>query len=198
MPRWSSSAAAAAMPVRRQSSETAAQLLSAAKRLENLDDDLARETYLEALAAAMYAGRLGEPGALADVAEAGARRRQPACELPRPVDFLLERHGKRIIDGVGAGSGPLRAALDHVEHAQRRVQVRRWMVLALPDRCRNRPRTNCGTTRSCSKSPLPSCGSARRRRTGRTCHQRSSTGPGCSVVAANSPRRQRLSKRRTR
>ena len=43
--------------------EAASQLLHAATQLETLDDDLARETYLEALVAAMYAGRLGEPGA---------------------------------------------------------------------------------------------------------------------------------------
>lgn len=52
-------------------SEAASQLLEAANRLETLDDDLARETYLEALAATMYAGRLGEPGALGE----GGRRR---------------------------------------------------------------------------------------------------------------------------
>src|SRR5262249_33105160 len=34
-------------------------LLAAARRLEPLDPELARETYLEAIAAAMYAGRLG-------------------------------------------------------------------------------------------------------------------------------------------
>jgi len=41
-----------------RTTDAAAQLLSAAKGLDGLDDDLARETYLEALAAAMYAGRL--------------------------------------------------------------------------------------------------------------------------------------------
>ena len=55
-------------------SETAPALLDAAKRLENLDDYAARETYLEAFAAIMYAGRLGEPGALADAAEAARVR----------------------------------------------------------------------------------------------------------------------------
>jgi AAA ATPase domain len=48
-----------------QLSATARQLLNAAKQLENLDDFAARETYAEAIAAIMYAGRLGEPGALA-------------------------------------------------------------------------------------------------------------------------------------
>jgi hypothetical protein len=50
--------------------EPASKLLDVARRFEPLDGDLARETYLEALAAAMYAGRLGAPGALEDVANA--------------------------------------------------------------------------------------------------------------------------------
>ena len=56
-----------------KTTEAAARLLSAAKGLEPLDDDLARETYLEALSAAMYAGRLGEPGRLAEIADAARR-----------------------------------------------------------------------------------------------------------------------------
>jgi DNA-binding CsgD family transcriptional regulator len=95
-----------------KTSEAAAQLLSAAKGLEALDDDLARETYLEALAAAMYAGRLGEPRRLAEIANAarGAVDRVP--ELQRPIDFLLSGMASRIIDGPGAGSDHMRSALD--------------------------------------------------------------------------------------
>jgi DNA-binding CsgD family transcriptional regulator len=95
-----------------KTSEAAAQLLSAAKGLDVLDDDLARETYLEALAAAMYAGRLGERRRLAEIANAarGAVDRVP--ELQRPVDFLLSGMASRIIDGPGAGSEHLRAALE--------------------------------------------------------------------------------------
>ena len=72
-----------------KTTDAAAQLLSAAKGLETLDDDLARETYLEALAAAMYAGRLGEPGALAEIAEAARAAVGRVPELHRPIDFLL-------------------------------------------------------------------------------------------------------------
>ncbi|MDT5263740.1 MAG: hypothetical protein QOI90_366 [Mycobacterium sp.] len=103
-----------------KTSEAAAQLLSAAKGLEALDDDLARETYLEALAAAMYAGRLGERRRLAEIANAarGAVDRVP--ELQRPIDFLLSGMASRIIDGPGAGSEHLRAALElWNSHAQR-------------------------------------------------------------------------------
>ena len=95
-----------------KTTDAAAQLLSAAKGLENLDDDLARETYLEALSAAMYAGRLGEPGRLAEIADAarGAVDRVP--ELQRPIDFLLSGMASRIIDGPGAGSDHMRSALE--------------------------------------------------------------------------------------
>jgi len=92
--------------------EAAAQLLSAAWELETLDDDLARETYLEALAAAMYAGRLGEPGLLAEVAAAGRAAVDRVAELARPIDFLLSGMTRRIIDGPGAGSEHLRSALE--------------------------------------------------------------------------------------
>ena len=68
----------AGAPGAAKTAEAAAQLLSAAKGLDDLDDDLARETHLEALAAAMYAGRLAPPTLLADVATAGRASVEPA------------------------------------------------------------------------------------------------------------------------
>ena len=72
----------------------ASQLLDAAKQLETLDDDLARETYLEALAATMYAGRLGEPDALANAAEAARTAVGPASKLQSADGLAVERHGR--------------------------------------------------------------------------------------------------------
>lgn len=95
-----------------QPGEAAAQLLSAARQLDGLDDDLARETYLEALAAAMYAGRLGAPGRLTEVATAGRKAMQRVPDPVRPVDFLLSGMTSRILDGPGAGSERLRSALN--------------------------------------------------------------------------------------
>jgi DNA-binding CsgD family transcriptional regulator len=92
--------------------DTAPALLDAAKQLETRDDYAARETYLEALAALMYAGRVGEPGALTDAAEAARIAVGHETELPRPVDFLLKGVAERITEGVSAGFGPLRVALD--------------------------------------------------------------------------------------
>jgi DNA-binding CsgD family transcriptional regulator/tetratricopeptide (TPR) repeat protein len=92
--------------------EAAAQLHSAAMGLDGLDDDMARETHLEALAAAMYAGRLGAPNLLADVATAGRAAVGRLTEPRRPVDFLLSGVTSRILDGPGAGFTHMRAALE--------------------------------------------------------------------------------------
>src|SRR6185312_12059728 len=80
-------------------SDTAPPLLDAAKRLEGLDDYASRESYLEALAAVMYAGRLGEPGALEDAAATAHAAVGAEDELPRPVDYLLKGIAERISGG---------------------------------------------------------------------------------------------------
>ena len=92
--------------------EAASAVTSAATGLEKLDGDLARETHFEALTAAMYAGRLGEPGALVTVAKAGRAAVNRLTELRRPIDYLLSGMTSRIIDGPGAGSAHMRAALE--------------------------------------------------------------------------------------
>jgi DNA-binding CsgD family transcriptional regulator len=112
--------------------EQASQLIDAAKRLETLDDDLAREAFLEALAAAMYAGRLGEPGALTNVAEAARTAVGRVPNLHRPIDLLLSGMANRITGGVGAGADPLRTALGLMcTHTQNEGQALRWMSLGL-------------------------------------------------------------------
>jgi hypothetical protein len=90
----------------------ASQLLNAAKHLETLDDDLARETYLEALAAAMYSGRLGEPDALANAAEAARAAIGPLSQLHQPMDLLLSGMANRIAGGVSGGRDVLRSTLE--------------------------------------------------------------------------------------
>ena len=71
-------------------SDAARLLLSAARRFEPLDADLARETHLEALVAAMWAGHLN--GSLREAAEA-ARAAPPGPDPPRAVDVLLDALG---------------------------------------------------------------------------------------------------------
>jgi DNA-binding CsgD family transcriptional regulator len=69
-------------------------LLKAAARLEPIDSDLARATYLDALAAAIFAGRLASPGGdVLAVARAAATAPPPRWPIHAP-DLLL--------DGLGA------------------------------------------------------------------------------------------------
>jgi DNA-binding CsgD family transcriptional regulator/tetratricopeptide (TPR) repeat protein len=95
-----------------QIADAAAELLSAARGLEGLDDDLARETHLEALTAAMYAGRLGDPTRLQEAAAAGRAALARVDQLQRPVDFLLSGMTCRLLDGPGFGYDHLRTALN--------------------------------------------------------------------------------------
>ena len=86
-------------------------LLGAARRLEPLDAGLARETYLEAIAAAMYAGSLGSGAGVRETAEA-ARAAPPAPHPPRAIDLLLDGLAARFADGNAAGVPLLQRALD--------------------------------------------------------------------------------------
>ena len=84
-------------------------LFKAAKRLESLDLDLARETYLSAWMAALFAGRLAGAGDLDEVSRAA--RALPASGHPlRPVDLVLDGLALLVIDGPAAAAGTLRQA----------------------------------------------------------------------------------------
>jgi tetratricopeptide (TPR) repeat protein len=84
-------------------------LLKAAKRLEPLDPGLARETYLDAWHAAMFAGHLAGAGDLMEVSRA-ARALPPPPHPPRPVDLLLDGLALLITDGPAAAAATLRQA----------------------------------------------------------------------------------------
>jgi DNA-binding CsgD family transcriptional regulator len=84
-------------------------LLKAAKRLEPLDVKLARDTYLEAIFAALFAGRLGEGGVL-EVAQA-ARSAPPAPQPPRAADLLLDGYALTITAGYAVGAPILQRAV---------------------------------------------------------------------------------------
>jgi DNA-binding CsgD family transcriptional regulator len=85
-------------------------LLSAAKRLEPLDIGLARVTYLEALSAAISAGRLGAPDGVRRTADA-ARRAPPSLEPARAPDLLLDGLAVLHTEGYAAGTPMLKRAL---------------------------------------------------------------------------------------
>ena len=104
-------------------------LLSAAQRLEPFDSALARETYLEALAAAVFAGRLSPDGSPAGIAETAAA----GCAPPRPcraIDLLLDGLVLRFTKGHEDAVEPLRRALDAFRFGAASDQARRWLWLA--------------------------------------------------------------------
>src|SRR5205823_1797837 len=86
---------------------------AAAKRLEPLDAGLARDSFLEALGAAMFAGRLSGAVGVREVADAArtAARAGASLESPRGVDLLLDGLVTRFTEGYPAGVAPLRRAL---------------------------------------------------------------------------------------
>jgi DNA-binding CsgD family transcriptional regulator len=84
-------------------SEAPPQLLRAAKRLAPLDPELARETYLDALLAATFAGG----GGVMKVAQAAPR----SAGASRAPDLLLEGLAVRITEGYAAGVPILKRAL---------------------------------------------------------------------------------------
>jgi DNA-binding CsgD family transcriptional regulator len=88
-------------------------LLRAAQRLQSLDDELARQTYLEALVAAIYAGRLARgEGALQVARAAKAAPYGPAGPDPLPHSQLLLRGlAVRLTDGYAAAAPTLKEAL---------------------------------------------------------------------------------------
>jgi len=65
-------------------------LLAAAERLEPLDVGLARETYLDAFAAALFGGRLNEHVGVPDVARAARAAPRRSDREPTAADLLLD------------------------------------------------------------------------------------------------------------
>ena len=94
--------------------EAALLLLDAARHLEPLDPNLARETYLDALAAAIWASGPDAPDALTRAAEA-ARAAPQAPEPARPVDLVLDALAIRLTDGYASAAPLLTRALHIVQ-----------------------------------------------------------------------------------
>jgi DNA-binding CsgD family transcriptional regulator len=89
-------------------SNAATLLLKAARQLESLDLDLARDTYLDALSAAQLAGPAGAAVRL-EVCRA-VRALPPRAGPARPVDLLLDGLALLITEGRAAAMPTLRVA----------------------------------------------------------------------------------------
>ena len=112
----------------RRGNDAPALLLHAAERLAPLDAALARETYLEALGAAIFAGRLGSGIGVSEAANAA--RGAPAAAHPRAIDLLLDGLGTRFTKGYSEAVPPLRRALGALRHGSRGGEDSRWLWLA--------------------------------------------------------------------
>jgi DNA-binding CsgD family transcriptional regulator len=101
-------------------------LLKAAKRLERLDPELARDTYLDAWGAAFFAGRLASAGNLAEVSRAA--KTAPRSPPPRRAsDLMLDGLSTLGTDGRAAAAPLLRRSMAaFVEEASPRQENFRW------------------------------------------------------------------------
>ncbi|MET9913608.1 AAA family ATPase [Streptomyces sp. NPDC006476] len=105
-------------------------LLAAARRFGRLDDvALARETYLDAIAAATFAGRLARGPGLLEVAEAA--REAPPARQPQVADLVLDALAVRVVDGSPASASMMEHALEALcdERLPVQEQLRRlWLA----------------------------------------------------------------------
>ena len=106
-------------------------LLGAARKLETLDVRLSRDTYLDAWAAGLFAGRLaGAGGSLLDVSRAVATAPGPVGP-PLACDLLLDGLALIFTEGRSAATPVLRRAIAAFAGAEVSAQeVLRWGWLA--------------------------------------------------------------------
>jgi DNA-binding CsgD family transcriptional regulator len=108
-------------------SEAPLLLLKAAKRLEPLDVAVARETYLDAVFAALFADRLGPVRQVAEAAQ-----KAPAAPSPtRPADLFLDGVVAMVLDDYAAAAPTVTRALRafHSEGVGSGTELR-WIGIA--------------------------------------------------------------------
>jgi len=105
-------------------------LLRAAGRLETLDVRLARDTYLDAWSAALFAGQLASAGSLLDVSRAVRAAPHPEPP-PHPSDLLLDGFALVFTEGRLSATPVLRRAATAFAGTEVSVaEVLRWGWLA--------------------------------------------------------------------
>ncbi|WP_084460804.1 helix-turn-helix transcriptional regulator [Nocardia kruczakiae] len=116
---------------RRRGGEALPLLLDAARHMRAAAPAQARETYLEAIGSAVFAGRLNGRDGVRPVARL-ARTSLPSAE-PRAVDVLLHGLVARFADGYVAGAEPMRQALQVFRSAAADDdEIMRWLWLTWP------------------------------------------------------------------
>jgi DNA-binding CsgD family transcriptional regulator len=111
-------------------SDAPALLLRAAKTLEPLDPQLARETYLDAWSSALFAGGLASGVGMREVSREARAARKPA-ERPRPSDLLLDGFALAFTDGRAPAAPVLEQAATGFATSDVSIEeVLRWGWLA--------------------------------------------------------------------
>jgi DNA-binding CsgD family transcriptional regulator len=105
-------------------------LLRAGKRLEPVDAAMARAAYLEALSAALFAGRLARPDGTPVAVARAARAAPPSPHGQRAPDLLLDGLAAHFNDGYAAGAPLLRSALAAFGNGMSADEQLRWLWLA--------------------------------------------------------------------
>jgi DNA-binding CsgD family transcriptional regulator/tetratricopeptide (TPR) repeat protein len=100
-------------------------LLKAAKRLEPLNLELARETYRSAWMAALFAGRFAGAGDLAEVSRAVQALPRPA-RPPGPADLVLDGLALLVTDGPAVAAPALQRAVSAFASADISEEEIRW------------------------------------------------------------------------
>ncbi|MDR0181993.1 helix-turn-helix transcriptional regulator [Lysobacter arvi] len=109
----------------RRGADSSALLCDAARRLEPLDAAIARETYVEAISAAMFAGGLGPGPHEREIAQ-----RAGAMTMTSPTsvaDMLLNGLVVRFTEGYSASISPLIAALQTLKEVCDHEKHQRWL-----------------------------------------------------------------------
>ncbi|WP_217137013.1 LuxR family transcriptional regulator [Streptomyces sp. AC558_RSS880] len=116
---------------RSRSDEAAPLLLEAAAQFSAAGSPLARETYLEAISATIFAGRVhGPTGARAAAIAARGSGAPPSGS--EAADLLLDGVSALLTDGYETGVPALRGALESLVHEELRTREStvRWLLLA--------------------------------------------------------------------
>jgi DNA-binding CsgD family transcriptional regulator len=95
----------------RRPSDASRLLLAAAKRLESLDVNSAREAHLEALGAALWSSGVDTPGDVLEVAQA-AQDAPCGLDPPRVMDVLLDAFALRLTKGYSASAPSFARAIE--------------------------------------------------------------------------------------
>ena len=175
--------------------DTPPLLLAAARRLEPWSAVIAARTYLEAIASAMFAGRLGAAGP--DQREVAAGRAHGASrrvQAPGPADMLLDALVTRH-RGVRDFRRAALAAPAHIRRTRQAVEDRRWLSLASTSR-RIYGTTSSGTCSRPRRAPRARHQHAQPVRTRSTISPRSTSIPGLRHRRGAGRRGQHRSRRR--